>query len=331
MRVVLELSTARLHAQQRMHRAGLAHAVGQVFEVNALAQAALQTGQRLVDGLAQARRRFARGRSQGHPQLRRVGAGGQQQGQQACGSVGFAGARPACDDGQSTAQGQSASDLLPSGAWSACVMCVRELSTHQVGSARWCRGVWARVSRRRKQAVEPITGGFGVHMGQRPRPLGHGLGHLLLIDPIAAQIEQGLFRCATQHQGLPLVGGLRAVATVCTFSPHSPPCATHHRAALQSLEPGRQTLGQLSPKCAQASLHFVGPRQHRLRLQDQLTQGQTHVTAPLHVRQQGAGHQQRRRSLRIELLHKMGHGAVQASQAPLLSPGEQGAQSSRSV
>jgi hypothetical protein len=55
------------------------------------------------------------------------------------------------------------------------------------------------------------------------------------------------------------------------------------------------------------------------------------MTAPLHVRQQGAGDQQGRRSLHIKLLHKKGHGAVQASQATLLSPGEQGAQSGRSV
>ena len=264
-------------------------------------QSRAQLLQRAVDGLAQARCGLARGRGQRHAQVLRLGRSGKQQRQQARGGIGFAGARATGDDGQPGAQGQGAGQLLPvhgvggfhapgriSGcAWGQSRGCGRCGSRHGVA--------WAG---RIKQPVQPVAGQGLVHRGGVRCPLHHGLRQLLLLQPVAAQVQQGRSGGARQHQRLALVGGVWGVGGVgpACIGSRRPVLPIHHpyqAACAQCRQPLRQRGGHQLPDLLHAGQCGRRPIQHGagLRRVHHGCQVQTGMAAPFHVRQQGRADQ----------------------------------------
>jgi hypothetical protein len=214
-------------------------------------------------------------RGQGHALARRVGRRGEQQGQQARHRVGLAGAGAAGDDGDRTAQGDGAGQLLP---------------VRPVG--------FAARARRHEEHVEPGAYLAGVDRMALARARAHGARDQGLVAPVTAQIQARILAGAVQHQRL-------AVIQVADL-PHRLAGGQGRDPALHALRHRLGRLGQRLPV-------LLGPAQQGRRGLGQVGQQQAAVAAAFELRQYQR-RQQHGRGVRPQRRHEAGKGRGQAAQ-----------------
>ena len=133
-----------------------------------------------------------------------------------------------------------------------------------------------------KKAVQPHPRQSFVHRHRILGTLQQVLAHPLFVNTVAAQVKQGGVLGASQHQGLAKVrrtGQAQASRRCCPQGDAPSLCAGGH----------------VGPQGGQAQcqgLHLGSRRTEPIhRRHSQGVHGQTGMTAPLHLRQHGSGHQ----------------------------------------